>query len=1271
VQTSLLGLGIAVILALVAALVAPFFVDWSQYRTVFEAQASRAIGTPVRITGAIDARLLPSPAMTLNGVEIGPEDKARATAQRLEVEFALGSLVRGEWRATRLRLVGPEIATGLDAGGKVAWKPQEFGFDAEATSIERLIVESGRVRLSDATRGEVVLDGLWFDGDVRSLLGPYKGEGGFHVDGQRFGYRLTLGRLGEDGELRMRLALDPVDQPLTLEADGALRFDDRTPSFAGNVTAARPAGIVRSDGTTLTGAPWRATARVKAKPDGALFEQLELTYGPEERAVRLTGTADLALGAQPRLNAILSARQADLDRVLTVADDAGQAPLATVPALVRQMVNTFQPSIPVQLGFGVDTLTFAGTSLQNFRGDLTVDARGWDLGTLEFRAPGVTQVRASGRFAVEDDEVRFRGPVSVESTEPRHVLNWLEARAQPRTEPIGPVRFSGNLQLGSDQIAVEDLRATVNRKAIDGRFLWVRGTAERKPRVEAMLRAPDLDIDGLLALARAAFPGVEVGSVGDVALAVETGRATVAGVEARDVAAKLRLDASGLVIDRLAVADLAGAAIGASGRIDAPWSAPKGALELSLDARSLDGVAAVLARTLPDIAEPVQELAPQLGPAVLNASIDVGAAQAGGSRVTGKVSGRAGAFRIDLAADATGDMQAPRAMAIVAKGRLDTADGPALLKLTALSGLMAAEKGHGSLQFTAEGALERGLRVDGRLTAGGLALSAKGEAQVDAAGIPKTALDVSLTAARAGLEQPGALPRVPVNLVSQLRTDGTTLQFNAIAGSVAGQRVRGKIDVSWPKGLRVEGALEADSVDLPALVAAASGMPRAQTGEAWSAQPFGEGLFSDTVGRVSIRAGRAVLIPGLEGRQFSAAVRFGSDEIALEDVQAVAAGGKVAAQLGLRRSNNEGIEARARLDLSGIDAATLAGSHARPPIGGRLGLQAELEATGRSPAAMAGALKGSGTFSLEQGQLAGLDPRGIEGVTRAVDQGVTVDAARIQSVVTSALDSGPLILPHAEGGFTIVAGQVRLGTLIAQGEGADLTLSGQVDLADWTVDARLKLTGTRDASASLAGSPDVFVGLRGPIGAPTRSVDVAALSGWLTLRAVEQQARRLEALEAERRNAPPPPTTTGTTPPMSAVPAPSGTETEKPPADHGSESRPEAGPRPAETEPAAAAKEPAAREPAREPAKESAPPPVRPALRASPPAAAEQAPPLPPPIDIRPPPGAMPARRSMPMPSGPASSIYVPEQAEPRAATVERPAPVQRSVLEPLFSSQN
>ena len=70
-QTTLLGLAIAIILALVTALVGPLLINWGNHRALFEAEASRLIGVNVRVTGGIEPRLLPSPRLILHGIAIG------------------------------------------------------------------------------------------------------------------------------------------------------------------------------------------------------------------------------------------------------------------------------------------------------------------------------------------------------------------------------------------------------------------------------------------------------------------------------------------------------------------------------------------------------------------------------------------------------------------------------------------------------------------------------------------------------------------------------------------------------------------------------------------------------------------------------------------------------------------------------------------------------------------------------------------------------------------------------------------------------------------------------------------------------------------------------------------------------------------------------------------------------------------------------------------------------------------------------------------------
>ena len=96
-QTTLLGIATVLIVALVAALVGPLFVDWSRYRAEFEATSAWVTGLDFRIRGPIDARLLPLPHVVLHDIEFGhSRDGNMVRARALRLEYELGALMRGE-----------------------------------------------------------------------------------------------------------------------------------------------------------------------------------------------------------------------------------------------------------------------------------------------------------------------------------------------------------------------------------------------------------------------------------------------------------------------------------------------------------------------------------------------------------------------------------------------------------------------------------------------------------------------------------------------------------------------------------------------------------------------------------------------------------------------------------------------------------------------------------------------------------------------------------------------------------------------------------------------------------------------------------------------------------------------------------------------------------------------------------------------------------------------------------------------------------------------
>ncbi len=1112
-QTTLLGIAIAIIVALVAALVGPLMIDWGGYRTLFEKEAGSLIGVPVRVDGKIDARLLPTPRLVLHDIEIGDGDKIRARS--LGIEFALGPLMSGQWKASELRLVGPQVSLGLDGKGHVKAPKLAIGFNPEALTIDRLNIQDGKITLADAGNGgKVTLDKVWFNGQARSLLGPVQGEGAATVGGDLYPFRLTAGRYG-DGKMSLRVNVDPVSYPLSIRADGTLALVSGAPRFDGKLDVTRPVGIATGSKDKLS-LPWHVAGKVKLTAASALLQDMDFKYGSEDKGFTLTGDADLKFGPHPRLQSVLSARQIDLDSTLASDQGSHPPPAAVLRKIAELAGGAFRPPVPTQIGIGIDQVTLGGDAVQNVRGDISTDAHGWSLDRFEFRAPGLTQVRLSGHLAVAADRVAFTGPADLKTSYPKVLTAWLEGRPPAGKGPLHPLSLRGDLTLASDKVAVENLAAEIDRKSVTGRFVYLFAAGKHPTRLDAALHAPDLDIDAVLGFGRALFAGSHIERPHDMTIAADIGHASIGGFTARDASARVKVDADGLRIDKLSVADLGGAAFSASGRIVTSPS-PQGSVQVDLNAPDMAPVVALLSRIAPRAAAVLGRGAAAMAPAKLHASLTVqGAAPASVANVS--VAGTLGQAQLTLDGETRGDLTALKAGALKLDGKLSTRAGKTLVAMLGLDHAVEVGSGPGTLRFDASGPLRGDLKIDGRLAASGLQARLNGTAS-PFADTPAAALRLAIARADFGPLRgaDGGHGALPVTFNSGIALAGKYLTFNDIQARIAGSTLHGRLGASLGTPHAVSGEIDADRVDGAALVAAAIGMPtgpESKNGAAWkwSDTPFGKGVLGDYTGSIAVRARRVDVLPTLTARQFSATLDFNKDALALDHVSGVLAGGRLRGGLSFH-SGADGLTAHTKLNLAGVDVNALLPSGARPPVTGTLGLSGEAQGTGLSPVALIGALQGKGQFTLTGAQFAGLDPRAFDAVTHAVDQGLRIDADRVSDVVSKALDSGALAIKRAQGTLAVSAGQVRLVKFDADSDQAKLSLSGNLDLTGGALDARLVLSGATEASGT---RPDIFMALKGPVAAPARSIDVSALTGWLTLRSIEIQAKKVRELEQER-----------------------------------------------------------------------------------------------------------------------------------------------------------
>jgi len=1231
VQTTLLGVAIAAILALVTALVGPLFIDWGSYRGEFETRASRLTGLDFRVTGAIDARLLPTPTVTLQSIEFGrPEEGSKVRARLLRIEFALGALLRGEWRIADARLEGPDFAAGLDGSGRLAWPVPKLGFDLDGVSIARLQIQDGRASLADgASDARVVLDKLEFTGELRSLAGPVKGEGSFVIAGQRYPYRIATGRIAEDGGARVRFMVDPIDQPLAAEADVSVWIERGRPRFEGGVQIARAVGRAPAGAQSLIIEPWRVTGRIKGDSAAAVLEQIEFQYGPDDRAIKLRGDANLTFGRQPEFNGALSSSQIDLDRVLALSETMRRRPLAAVKTLAESFTAASRLPVLATLNISAENVTIAGATLTRVAADVKTDADGVDIKALELRAPGMTQMRLSGRLGTTSTGVQFAGSTRIEANEPRALVAWLTERSDEQTVSAGPLRLAGDVAVGSDAITIDRLKVEFDRMTVAGRVAYAWASDDRPARLDAALTAPEIDFDRVHAVAKAVLGETTFDWPREGALSLKIARAFVAGVEAKQADVDMRSDANGFEIERLAIADFGGTTLAVKGRIDAKAQSPRGAMTVDLDVRALDGVVTLLDKMAPQAADQLRRSAGRLTPATLRAAVAVDPAAAGSANANIKIDGRAGAFRVTLQGEAgtTSDafkldnLAALAAAKVNLGGRLDADDGAALIELVGLDRFVAVDKRPARLALAVKGPLDGDLVVDGQLAAGALNVATNGTVRVPDRAKPSAELSLKVTNANIRSPRPAAAGRpaeqLPASMTARLALSEGMLRFTDVAGTVAGASVRGRLALGMQQQpITVDGDIELGALDLPAAIGVAIGMPAAgaiaptgASGSAsavalWPAEPFEPGLVGFS-GQITFKSARVALTPKLAAREVRGVLRFGESEVELQGIDGSIAGGRVAADLAFVRQAN-GLSARGRVRLAGANAAELLPGEGS--LSGRLTLDVTAEGMGMSPVALVGSLGGSGTFTLENARAVRLDPAAFDTVIRAVDQGLPIDTVRVRDRMDAALASGGLAVTLAEGAITINAGQARLSNPTVRAQRGDLAVNGNVNLAEGDLDARLILFGAGGAGAPANTRPEVGIALKGPIDTPKRTIDVAALASWLALRAVEQQSKKLDVLE-------------GRAPVPSPTPVKANTETPTDPA---------------------APKPPSA----------SKPKPAAPAV--------ERLQPLPPPIDIRP----APTPRA-PRPPGAAATQAGPTHAQKPAPVPPRP----RSLSEILFGN--
>ncbi|KIU43962.1 MULTISPECIES: AsmA-like C-terminal region-containing protein [Bradyrhizobium] len=1136
-QTTLLGLAIAFILALVAALVGPYFVDWNQFRPQFEAEATKIIGAPVRVAGNLDARLLPAPSLRLKTVTVGgASEMGKVRAADLDVEFSLSSLMRGEWRATELTINGVSVDIGLDPKGRVDWPASSGTFNFASLAIDRLNL-TGRVALHDAaSHSKLELNDIAFSGDVRSLAGAIRGDGNFMFDGNRYPFRISSGQSADGNGTRLHVNIDPGQRPVSADLDGILSFEARAPRFEGTVTLAGMPGQ-RGGGDAP---PWRIVAKMKSDYSAARLDQIEVSYGAEDRALKFAGNGDVRFGASPLLRASLTARQLDGDKF--AAKDSGKdgndgnvEPVRVLPAM-RAVLSGLPPSlIPAQIELASEQIMLGGRPLQDISAELQSDAKSWTVRRLEFRAPGSTRVSMSGASAQAGAANSFKTALNIESSDPDALMTWLQGRGEVAYRSQKPLRLRGDVTVSPAGFAIDAMKAEIEGGSVEGRVAVAHREATSGSKVEAQLKAERLDLDATAAFIRS-LAGPQAEWPDEAQLSLDIGRAISSGQELRPLQAKLAYGPKSVVIERVKIGQPDNVTLDGSGSFDRVNATGK--LAVDATAASLGRLTAVVQPFAPALAARLGVLRADAGPvraklgfdlakgkvadrAAARATLDVETPQVKGNMVISAAP--------QLAAIRALDVDALRRSDVAAEAKFSAGEGSAMLAVLGLDRAVAAGTGATQFEGTVSGAWRAPLRVKARLWGAGLDADADGTAEPwakDGAGETKSSVSLRVRSADISplLNLKSSDPAATIRLSSRVTLAGDRLTFDDLDSIVAGSRLRGRLALTLGDQKSVEGEVGLDQITLAPIFAAAIGAAGHDATE-----PLGPGLTGAWRGKVTFEALHGLLPGGAELQPVSGTIRADGQSLTFDAIKGKIGGGEAVASIDARQGVN-GLALNANVQLSGVDGSALRYRNLAMPKG-RASMQMTLLTQGRSASALTGALSGSGTVTLEALNLPGLDPRAFDVAIRASDSGQATDDIKLKQIVEPVLAAGTLSIASAQIPFNIRDGRIRVGATTLAANGANAIVSGGYDIPADQADIRAALASTQVGTAN--SRPEIQLLAVGTPDGLTRSVDIAALSSWLAVRAIDRETKRLDAIE---RGEPPPPVPAAVPPP--GVPAP-------------------------------------------------------------------------------------------------------------------------------------
>ncbi|MDX8532138.1 AsmA family protein [Mesorhizobium sp. VK25A] len=1132
------------VLVLCAALVVPYFIDWTGYRGDFEREASAILGRKVTVKGDATARLLPFPSVTFSNVEVagGPEGQPAMTVETFSMDAELAPFLRGEVLIFDMRLVHPKAIINVAGDGTVDWTLRpSTPFDPGQIAIEKLSVTEGQIELRHAAGGRShLISEINSTISAKALTGPWRMDGTLRFDGLRTDISASTGKVEPDGQMRLRLKADPDAYPLIVEADGNAGIVKGAAVYSGqfkisgadkNAADRNSVELRGTDGEPVkisTGKPdpgFRLNGKFALDHQKLNVDEFRFETGPLDNPYTADGKASVDLGLKPHFSVEASGAQVQFDEAVGGATGSGFTLDQRIAAFEQTLQHMPKPTIPGTLEVRLPAVVAGDTTVRDVRLSAEPAEGGWSVKSLAATLPGRTTLEADGMLSVED-HFGFTGSLLLAVGQPSGFAAWLSKDVDEAIRRLPAAGFKAKVDLSENRQSFSDLELILGKAKFSGSIDSGQPDGAR-PSVLMRLTGGEMDLDGL-----AAFASIFISDKGtnrfsdrDLDFQIKAGPVSAGGLSADTVDTALRLREGSLEIDRLSIGGLAGASISATGRIkDFPQS-PTGKLNASVVAVDLKPLIDVAAQHYPDngVLKGLASRAAAYPELFQDARIDLLTSAAdNGDGTTGlalSAQGKAGgsAFSASLSGKGTADKLSEAPVSITFNARNDNA--ATLLALYGVPALPLGMLGHANTDVSAKGSIAGGLATSFNLTADDFRASfdgtvaetaqgaaAKGKVNLDAA-------DIEPWLMTTGVGLPGMGTGTSTSLAADADFGNGLLVLSGLTGSINKAAVSGDINIDGKDGLpHLAGALALDELDLDPLAVSLFGdQSFAQAKSGWPTTPFSQKSTLPFNADLDLNASALAVGPFATAHDASFSLKLDREGIHVSDLKAKLYGGELTGLFDLKNTEGTGLFS-GQMKLAGGDlSAVLPGAG----IGGSGDLSAALSTSGKSVDAMVAALSGSGTAALKGLKVDGINPDGFAAMIAKADAiGRDIDAAKTADFAPQIAGEGSFAAGDTDVAFTVANGTLRAPPISLDNPGATLSTDVTADLNTGTVTAKGTLTYRPGDEALVGSEPAVNFSLAGPLGATALQFDSGPLAQFLTQRALEKEQQRVEAMQA-------------------------------------------------------------------------------------------------------------------------------------------------------------